>query len=95
MRLKLRHMRRKSAQELEMSFNLINLDNIFEEDDPLNAWIEEKEDYILDSEQNFSWLPEELLKLMKKLKVCDRRDVGDRTHRRMREHFHDSFAGSS
>ncbi|KAK8488965.1 hypothetical protein V6N11_019499 [Hibiscus sabdariffa] len=54
-------MRRKSAQELEMDFNPINLDNIFEEEDPLSAWIEEREDLVLDSEHNFSWLPEELL----------------------------------
>ncbi|KAK5824519.1 hypothetical protein PVK06_019294 [Gossypium arboreum] len=49
MRLKLRHMQRKSAQELEISFNPINLDNIFKE---------EREDATLDGEQNFSWLPE-------------------------------------
>ncbi|KAK8499857.1 hypothetical protein V6N12_072560 [Hibiscus sabdariffa] len=31
------------------------------EEDPLSAWIEEREDLVLDSEHNFSWLPEELL----------------------------------
>ncbi|KAK5771213.1 hypothetical protein PVK06_047398 [Gossypium arboreum] len=30
-------------------------------EDSLNAWIEEREDSTLDSEPNFSWLPEELL----------------------------------
>ncbi|MBA0653115.1 hypothetical protein Goklo_020319 [Gossypium klotzschianum] len=54
------HMKRKSVKELEMGFNPINIDNIFEEDDPLNAWIEEREDSTLDSEPNFSWLLEEL-----------------------------------
>ncbi|KAK8584444.1 hypothetical protein V6N12_068688 [Hibiscus sabdariffa] len=132
-------MRRKSAQELEMGFNPINLDNIFEEEDPLSAWIEEREDPVLDSEHNFSWLPEELLNETDEetqgedindislgesvqlstsssgggggggggevfryssvagsgLFETNRRDGGDRTHGRMRERFHDSFAGSS
>ncbi|KAH1081536.1 hypothetical protein J1N35_021297 [Gossypium stocksii] len=44
-----------------MGFNPINIDNIFEEDDPLNACIEEREDSKLNSKPNFSWLPEELL----------------------------------
>ncbi|XP_039053508.1 uncharacterized protein LOC120195606 [Hibiscus syriacus] len=51
---------KKSAQELEMGFNPINLENIFE-DDPLNSWAEERQDAMLNSEQNFSWLPEELI----------------------------------
>ncbi|KAA3477025.1 SecY/SEC61-alpha family [Gossypium australe] len=167
----LRHVRRKSVQELEMSFNPINLDNTFEEDDPLNAWIEEREDATLDSEHNFSWLPQELLNETDEETQCEdmndislapsngesvqlstlsgddgddpdgnnecayqtthghiyssnfhgdqgvtrypyaadpglyetnasislqnRRDRGDRTHERMREHLHDSFAVSS
>ncbi|KAK8589803.1 hypothetical protein V6N12_024194 [Hibiscus sabdariffa] len=44
-----------------MGFNPINLDNIFEEEDPLSAWIKEREGPMLDSEHNFSWLHEELL----------------------------------
>ncbi|KAK9026581.1 hypothetical protein V6N11_039416 [Hibiscus sabdariffa] len=31
------------------------------EEDSLSAWIEEKEDHVLDSEHDVSWLPEELL----------------------------------
>ncbi|KAK8565587.1 hypothetical protein V6N12_059145 [Hibiscus sabdariffa] len=138
MRLKLRHMRRKSAQELEMGFNPINLDNIFEEENPLSACIKEREDHVLDSEHNFSWLPEELLNETDEetqgedvndisheesvqlstsssygdggdddemfryspiagpgLFETNRRDGDDRTHRRMRERFHDLFTDSS
>ncbi|KAK8600181.1 hypothetical protein V6N12_050039 [Hibiscus sabdariffa] len=136
--------------------DLINLDKKIEEKDPLSAWIEEREDHVLDSEHIFSWLPEELLnETDEEIKGKDindisheesvqlstsssddgdgdgggcgcgggggggdddvdddddvfryssvagpglfgtnRRDGGDRTHRRMRECFHDSFVGS-
>ncbi|OMP11336.1 SecY/SEC61-alpha family [Corchorus olitorius] len=46
-------MQRKSARELEMGFNPINLDNIFEEEDISHYWIDENE--------NSRWLPEDLL----------------------------------
>ncbi|KAK9008368.1 hypothetical protein V6N11_075266 [Hibiscus sabdariffa] len=125
-----------------MGFNPINLDNIFEEEDPLSAWIEEREDPVLDSEHNFSWLPEELLNetdeetqgediddisheesvqlstsssggggggddddddevfryssvVGPSLFETNRGYGGDRTHGRMGERFHNSFAGSS
>ncbi|KAK8568925.1 hypothetical protein V6N12_007459 [Hibiscus sabdariffa] len=71
-------MRRKSAQELEMGFNPINLDNIFEEEDPLSAWIEEREDLELDSEHNFSWLPGELLNETDEETQCE--DINDISH---------------
>ncbi|XVF01818.1 hypothetical protein REPUB_Repub04eG0122300 [Reevesia pubescens] len=44
-----------------MGYNPINLDNIFEEDDHLSAWVQEREDFVLTDENNFVWLPEELL----------------------------------
>lgn len=57
MKLKMRHQMRKSQEELEASFNPINLDYIFQEDDPLSLWIEERENPLLDGVQNSEWLP--------------------------------------
>ncbi|XP_029128921.1 uncharacterized protein LOC109806898 [Cajanus cajan] len=57
MKLKMRHQMRKSQEEIESSFNPINLDYIFREDDPLSAWIEERENPLLDGVQNSEWLP--------------------------------------
>ncbi|KAJ1443313.1 Zinc finger, BED-type [Sesbania bispinosa] len=57
MKLKMRHEMRKSQEEIEASFNPINLDYIFQEDDPLSPWIEERENPLLDGEQNVEWLP--------------------------------------
>lgn len=48
---------RKSQEEIEASFNPINLDYIFHEDDPLSQWIEERENPLLDGLQNADWLP--------------------------------------
>ncbi|KAF1879810.1 hypothetical protein Lal_00039682 [Lupinus albus] len=48
MKLKMRTEMRRSQEEIEASFNLINLDNIFQEDDPLSEWIEERENSALD-----------------------------------------------
>ncbi|KAF1862368.1 hypothetical protein Lal_00026899 [Lupinus albus] len=42
---------RRSQEEIEASFNPINLDNIFQEDDPLSEWIEERENLALDGAQ--------------------------------------------
>lgn len=47
---------RKSQEEIEASFDLINLDYIFQED-PLSQWIEERENPLLDGVQNAEWLP--------------------------------------
>ena len=58
MRLKLRNLSRKSQNELEKSYNPINLDYIFEKDDPLNPWLEERENPVLDGEENL-WLEED------------------------------------
>ncbi|KAG8650944.1 uncharacterized protein LOC122723946 [Manihot esculenta] len=58
MRLKLRNLSRESRHELEKSYNPINLDYIFEEDDPLNPWLEERENPALDGEEN-PWLEED------------------------------------
>ncbi|KAJ9130785.1 hypothetical protein P3X46_034118 [Hevea brasiliensis] len=55
MRLKVKNLTRKSQQELERSYNLINLDYIFKEDDLLNPWLEERESPLLDGESN-PWL---------------------------------------
>ena len=42
---------------MEVGFNLINLDYLFQEDDPLSPWIEEREGPLLDGIQNSKWLP--------------------------------------
>nr|KYP69089.1 hypothetical protein KK1_022740 [Cajanus cajan] len=47
----------KSQEEIEGSFNPINLDYIFREDDPLSPWIKERENPFLDGVQNSKWLP--------------------------------------
>ena len=52
MRLKLRHVKRSSQEEIDRSFNPINLDYIFEEDDPISPWIEERENPLLDGVDN-------------------------------------------
>ncbi|CAH9068407.1 unnamed protein product [Cuscuta epithymum] len=57
MKLKMRHQMRRSQEEIEESFNPINLDYIFEESDALSPWIEERENPLLDGLQNSSWLP--------------------------------------
>ncbi|CAL5419353.1 unnamed protein product [Camellia sinensis] len=56
MRLKLRHVKRSSQEEIDRSFNPINLDYIFEEDDPISPWIEERENPLLDGVDNSEWL---------------------------------------
>ncbi|XP_028114415.1 uncharacterized protein LOC114312383 [Camellia sinensis] len=56
MRLKIRHATRKSQDDREESFNPINLDYIFEEDDLLTPWLKEREHAVLDDEDNSGWL---------------------------------------
>ncbi|XP_028060037.1 uncharacterized protein LOC114263653 [Camellia sinensis] len=56
MRLKLRHVKRSSQEEIDRSFNPVNLDYIFEEDDPISPWIEERENPLLDGVDNSEWL---------------------------------------
>ena len=53
--LKIRHLTRNTAREIEEGFNPINLDYIFEEDDPLSLWLEEREAPLLDGQDN-SWM---------------------------------------
>ena len=50
-------MMRRSQEDIENSFNPINLDYIFQDDDPLNPWLEERESPLLDGLQNYEWLP--------------------------------------
>jgi hypothetical protein len=57
MKLKMRHDKRRSQEEIENSFNPINLDYIFCEVDPLAPWLEEREEPLLDGLQNSEWLP--------------------------------------
>ena len=57
MKLKMRHEMRRSQEEIEASFNPINLDYIFQDDDPLSPWIEERENPLLEGVQNAEWLP--------------------------------------
>ncbi|GMP97433.1 hypothetical protein CsSME_00045690 [Camellia sinensis var. sinensis] len=56
MRLKLRHVKRSSQEEIDRSFNPINLDYIFEEDDLISPWIEERKNPLLDGVDNSEWL---------------------------------------
>lgn len=56
MRLKIRNATRRSQQDIEESFNPINLDYIFDEDDPLSSWLEETEEALLDGQDNSEWL---------------------------------------
>ncbi|CAL5381162.1 unnamed protein product [Camellia sinensis] len=44
------------SEEIDRSFNPINLDYIFEEDDPISPWIEERENPLLDGVDNSEWL---------------------------------------
>src|SRR5436190_1308342 len=55
MRLRERHVRRRNNDE-----QIIDLDHIFHEEDPLNQWIREKEDRVLDDRDN-EWLDDELM----------------------------------
>src|SRR4051812_18814753 len=56
MKLRMRDKLRKSREEIEASFDPINLDYIFQED-PLSQWIEERENPLFDGVQNAEWLP--------------------------------------
>jgi len=56
MKLKMRTTMRRSQEDIAKSFNPINLDHIFQEDD-LSPWIEEREGPLLDGTQNLEWLP--------------------------------------
>ncbi|XP_057958130.1 probable leucine-rich repeat receptor-like serine/threonine-protein kinase At3g14840 isoform X4 [Malania oleifera] len=60
MRLKLRRTMRRSQREIEEGFNPINLNYIFEEDDPLSQLLEERETPLLDGQDNSNWLNEEV-----------------------------------
>ncbi|XVF14454.1 hypothetical protein REPUB_Repub09cG0061700 [Reevesia pubescens] len=54
MRLKMRHQQRVSIKEMNNSFSPINLDHIFEDDDPLSEWLQEKENPLLDGQSVLS-----------------------------------------
>ena len=54
MKLKIRHATRRSQQEIDSSFNPINLDYIFE-DDPLNSWLEGREQPVFEGD-DFEWM---------------------------------------
>ncbi|XP_016704256.1 uncharacterized protein [Gossypium hirsutum] len=56
MRLQIRHQKIISIDDINVSFNSINLDHIFEYVDPLSKWLHEKENPLLDGE-NVSVLP--------------------------------------
>ncbi|CAL5329930.1 unnamed protein product [Camellia sinensis] len=56
MTLKIKHVTQKSQDDTEESFNPINLDYIFEEDDLLTPWLQEREHTVLDDEDNSGWL---------------------------------------
>jgi hypothetical protein len=59
MKLKMRHEMRRSQEEIDATFDPINLNYIFQEDplSPLSQWIEERENPLLDGVQNAEWLP--------------------------------------
>ncbi|KAK5819835.1 hypothetical protein PVK06_024864 [Gossypium arboreum] len=48
MRLQIRHQKRMSTDDINVSFNPISLDHIFEYVDPLSEWLHEKENPLLD-----------------------------------------------
>ncbi|MFQ6650197.1 hypothetical protein Gotur_022683 [Gossypium turneri] len=52
----IKHQKRMSINDINASFNSINLDHIFEYVDPLSKWLHEKENPLLDGE-NVSLLP--------------------------------------
>ena len=47
--------RRRTEEELTESFNPINLDYIFDDDDPLNLWLSEKEQPVFEGD-DLNWL---------------------------------------
>jgi len=56
LKLKLRCAKRKTEEEVSESFNPINLDYIFEdEEDPFNLWLSEREQPVFE-EDNLNWL---------------------------------------
>ncbi|CAO2821302.1 unnamed protein product [Amaranthus hypochondriacus] len=55
MKLKLRNLKRRGNDDINSSFDPINLDYIFEEDDPLDDWLEEREAHVF-SGDDLSWL---------------------------------------
>ena len=52
----MRHRKRRSQEDIENSFNAINLDYIFQEEDSLSPWLEEREAPLLNGIQNAEWL---------------------------------------
>lgn len=58
MKLKMRHLRRRGNDEINCSFDPINLDYIFDEDDPLNEWVEETEQPVFDGD-DLGWLEDD------------------------------------
>ncbi|KAI8555769.1 hypothetical protein RHMOL_Rhmol05G0200200 [Rhododendron molle] len=56
MRLKIRHATRRSDEKRDDHFNPINLNYIFDENDPLAEWLQEEEHTILDDIDNSEWL---------------------------------------
>jgi len=54
-KLKLRCARRRTEEELTESFNPINLDYIFDDDDPLKLWLFEKEQLVFEGD-DLNWL---------------------------------------
>ncbi|GMI69940.1 hypothetical protein HRI_000663300 [Hibiscus trionum] len=50
MRLKMRHQKRLSIDDINNSYNPISLDHIFDDVDPLSEWLHEKENSLLDGE---------------------------------------------
>jgi len=55
-KLKLRCAKRKTEQEVTESFNPINLDYIFDdEEDPFNLWLSGKKQHVFE-EDNLNWL---------------------------------------
>ncbi|XP_031386376.1 uncharacterized protein LOC116199913 isoform X2 [Punica granatum] len=59
MRLKHKHMMRRSREKIEESFNLITFDHIFTRVEPILEWLVEREAPLLDGNGNPEWLNEE------------------------------------
>ena len=52
MMLKIGYLTRNTVRKIEERFNPINLDYIFEKDDPLSMWLEERKAPLLDGQDN-------------------------------------------
>ena len=56
MKFKMSHMKKRSQEDIENNFNPINLDYIFQKEDSLLLWLQERDALLLDGIQNVELL---------------------------------------